>query len=224
MGSFRILTVWIMPKAIAATPARAAIKRKFMIGILMIESRAVKMKNTISMQQVHGTRIAHVDKDDIGKVIKSCDGLITNDPEVTLSIHVADCLPIFLYCPTTNSIGLVHAGWRGLEKEIIGKAVALLGKEVFVYIGPHICQKHYEIKNDVAEKFSKYPKAIKKIKGRIYLDLAEVASEQLIKSGVKKENIQIDNKCTFEEKTLASFRRDKSKVRTEYLFSLPDSS
>jgi YfiH family protein len=189
------------------------------------------MKKIITIQQVHGDRVIRVDNHDAGKVIKDCDGLITSDPDVTLSIHVADCLPIFLYSPTTNSIGLVHAGWRGLEKGIVRRAISLLNEklkakseELLIYIGPHICQKHYEIKKDGAQKFSKYPKAIKKVKDKIYLDLAEVAKEQLIKLGVKKENIQIDKKCTFEEKTLASFRRGESKTRTEYLFSLPDSS
>jgi YfiH family protein len=194
-----------------------------MIRILMIEFMTVKMKNLIHMQQVHGKRIVRVGKIDSGKIVKNCDGLITSDPKVTLSIHVADCLPIFLYSPTTNSIGAVHAGWRGLYKGIIGNCTKMLGKNLTVYIGPHICRKHYEVKNDVAEKFSKYPKAIKKTGDKIYLDLAEVATEQLIKSGVKEKNIQVDRECTFEEKGLASFRRDQSNERTEYRFVVPDS-
>lgn len=182
------------------------------------------MKKIINMEQIHGNKIVCVKKTDIGRTVKKCDGLVTNIQGVSLSIRVADCLPIFFYSPTTNSIGLVHAGWRGLYKGIIGKTVKMFEKKPFVFIGPHICQKHYEIKSDVAGKFKNYPKAIKKINGKIFLDLGEVAKEQLIESGVKKNNIKIDKTCTFEDKSLSSFRRGDLSNRTEYIFSLPDSS
>jgi len=202
------------------------------------------MKNIIEMEQVHGNRVCFVKKNNKTKIntnnsnsdssvqiIKKCDGLVTDDPNVVLSIRVADCLPVFFYSPTTNSIGLIHAGWRGLYKGIIGKTIELFRKklktesqELFVFIGPHICQKHYEVKIDVAKKFSKYPKAIKKIKGNIFLDIGEIAKKQLISLGVKKNNIKIDSTCTYETKSLDSFRRGDLKKRTKYLFSLPDSS
>jgi hypothetical protein len=178
----------------------------------------------VKMEQIHGNRVVIVDKKSEGKTIKKCDGLITNLQGLSLSIRVADCLPIFFSSPTIDSIGLVHAGWRGLYKGIIGKAVKKFSKKPFVFIGPHICQKHYEIKSDVADKFKNYPKAIKKINGKIFLDLGEAAKEQLIESGVKKNNIKIDKTCTFEDKSLSSFRRGDLNKRTEYIFFLPDSS
>jgi polyphenol oxidase len=178
----------------------------------------------VKMEQVHGNKVVFVDRKSDGKTIKNCDGLITNLQGLSLSVRVADCLPIFFSSPTIDSIGLVHAGWRGLYKGIIGKTVKMFSEKPFVFIGPHICQKHYEIKSDVAEKFKEYPKAIKKIKGKIFLDLGEVAKEQLMASGVKKNKIKIDKTCTFEDKSLDSFRRGDLNKRTEYIFSLPDSS
>lgn len=182
------------------------------------------------MEQVHGDRVFFVGKNNKKKVIKKCDGLITNDPKVTLSIKVADCLPVFFYSPSTNSIGLIHAGWRGLYKGIIENAVKLFtdklkakSEELLIYIGPHICQKHYEVKSDVSQKFNNYPKAIKKVNGKIYLDLGSIAKEQLINLGIKKSKMKIDDTCTYETKSLDSFRRGDLKKRTEYLFSLPDS-
>jgi len=187
--------------------------------------------NVIGMQQVHEVKVVCVGKKDAGRIIKNCDGLITNSPEVILKISVADCLPIFFYNPSTNSIGLVHAGWRGLYKGIIKNAINLMNKkfganpeDIFVFIGPHICQKHYEIKSDVYNKFKNYPKAIKKVKEKIYLDLGEIAGEQLTKFGVSESNIQIDENCTFEDKTLFSHRRGNAGKATSYLFRLPDSS
>jgi len=189
------------------------------------------MKNYIEMDQIHGNRIILVSKKDNGKVVKKCDGMITNDPEATLSVHVADCLPIFFYSPSTNSIGVVHAGWRGLYKGIIGKTVELMykkfeavPKDITTYIGPHICQKHYEIKNDVSVRFTRYSRAIKKSDGKIYLDLGRIAKDQLIESGISKIKIKIDEQCTFENMTLDSYRRGDLTKRTKYLFKLPSSS
>ena len=183
------------------------------------------------MQQVHGNRVAYVGKNNLQQIIKKCDGLITNVQGLSLSVRVADCLPVFLYSPTTNSIGLVHAGWRGLYKGILEKTIELFNKkinakseELLVYIGPHICQKHYEVKSDVLEKFSDYTKAIEKIDGKIFIDLAEIAQKQLVGLGVKKNKIKIDKTCTYETKSLDSFRRGDLEKRTRYLFSLPDST
>jgi hypothetical protein len=184
----------------------------------------------IKMQQVHGDKVVLVGVKDDGKTIKNCDGLITNTKGLSLSISVADCLPVFFYSPTINSIGVVHAGWRGLAKGIIGKAIEKMekmlkvnSKKLMVYIGPHICQKHYEVKKDVADIFLSHSKALKKVKGKIFLDLEEVARQQLVKMGVKKESIQFDKRCTYEDKSVASFRRSGTKKGTRYVLSLPDS-
>lgn len=189
------------------------------------------MKNIIVMQQVHGKNVVKVNFSDNGKIIKECDGIITNNPKAVLSVHAADCLPLFFYSPTTNSIGVAHAGWRGLENGIIKETVRLLNKEfnvenkeLIVFIGPHICQKHYEVGGDVAEKFSDYKNAIKKEKEKTFLDLGETAVLQLISMGVKKKNITVSGDCTFENKNLDSYRRKDMKRKTRYIFTIPDPS
>jgi hypothetical protein len=52
---------------------------------------------------------------DKGKPALKADGLLTNKKNLFLSITVADCLPIFLYDPEKEVIGLIHCGWRNLE-------------------------------------------------------------------------------------------------------------
>ncbi len=182
------------------------------------------MQDAVEMRQVHGNKIVFVTKKDIGKAVE-CDGLITNDPEVTLAVKASDCLPIFFNDPITNSIGVVHAGWRGLENGIIKNAVRRFGSlsagRLIVYIGPHICQKHYEVKTDVSGKFQKYKNAIRKVRSKEFLDLAEVAVRQLIESGVKKENITIDRTCTFEDRNFYSYRRGDKNERNIFLLTPP---
>jgi len=183
------------------------------------------------MEQVHGNSVVCVGKENYGKIIKECDGLVTNDPGATLSVRVADCLPIFFYSPSTESIGLVHAGWRGLQKGIIKKTLNLMFEkfgskpgDTTIYVGPHICVKHYEVKSDVAQFFSDYPDATTYSHGKIYLNLGKVAQKQLTDFGVKKNKIKFDDKCTFEEVSLDSYRRGSLVKRTRYLFRLPESS
>jgi len=195
--------------------------------ILLLQRTILSKKNEVDMVQTHGSRVVVVSKKDMGKSIENCDGLLTNDPETVLKISVADCIPLALFDTVTNSIGLIHAGWRGLDGKIIKNAIDLMIKNFSVKpqnlraeIGPHICQKHYEIKSDVAERFLDYPDAIKKENGKIFLDLAEVAKEQLIKSGVNKNKISIDFRCTFEDLSLPSFRRGDMKKRVHYLLKV----
>lgn len=171
------------------------------------------------MQQVHGSRVVVVGKKDKGKVIPNCDGLITDDPELKLVVRTADCLPIFVTDKKGLIHGVIHAGWRGLHKKIIKMAVALIDRkfkirpsELKIDIGPHICFRHYEIKDDVARFFDE---AV--IRGnKKYLDLGAVAKNQLLNLGVFNKNIRIDKKCTFESGDLFSYRRDKTGGRNHY--------
>lgn len=181
----------------------------------------------IGMQQVHGNNVIRVDDKDDGKTIEDCDALISDNPKVTLSVRVADCLPISVTDKKSRSFGLIHAGWRGLSKAIVARTVRSMKKEFAsdpknweVSIGPHVCQKHYEVRLDVSKKFGKYPSSLLIVDSKIYLDLAKVAELQLISLGVLKENIKISRRCTFEEVDLFSYRRDKTIDRNIYLFSL----
>jgi YfiH family protein len=181
----------------------------------------------IGMQQIHGNNIVRVTAKDDGKNIENCDALISNDPKVKLYVKVADCLPISVIDKKSHSFGLIHAGWRGLDNKIITKTIKLMVKEfssnpedLDVSIGPHICQKHYEVKNDVSDKFAEFPEAVLKKDGKEYLDLAKIAELQLISVGVKKENIRIDNKCTFEDDRLFSYRRGDNTNRNIYTLTV----
>ena len=54
---------------------------------------------------------------------ESIDGLCTDDPEVTLVIYCADCVPLYFVDPEHHAIGLAHAGWRGT---VMGMARAMV--------------------------------------------------------------------------------------------------
>lgn len=172
------------------------------------------------MQQVHGNNVVGVGKKDIGTTIPDCDAMISNDKSVTLGVRTADCLPISVRDKKGRGIGIIHAGWKGLLNGIINKTVSKMSEEfsidpgdLLIVIGPHICVNHYEVKDDVSSKFRNYTDAILQKDGKEFLDLAKIAELQLIKSGVLKENIEVDKRCTYKVPSLFSFRLNKTSER-----------
>jgi polyphenol oxidase len=108
--------------------------------------------------QVHGNSVAMVTAD---SEVKSAevDALITNDPDVLLGIHVADCCAVFLVDPRKRAIGLVHSGKKGTELNIVGAAVQRMETEfgtdpadLIAQLSPCIRPPHYEV--DFAAKIS----------------------------------------------------------------------
>ncbi len=160
----------------------------------------------------HGSFVKRAEKGSVGH----CDGLVTNEKEIILSITVADCLPIFLVDPEKRVIGLLHAGWRGLTKKIVANAITLLSGEfnsevgrLRAVIGPGICRGHFEVGDDVAPLFKQYPEAIDIEGKRRFVDIKEVAKTQLVEAGLDEGNIEIDGDCTFcLDREYFSYRRD----------------
>jgi hypothetical protein len=84
------------------------------------------------------------------------DAIITNRPAVTLLMRFADCTPILLFDPLQKAVGLVHAGWQGTVKNVVGRAVEAMHAtygthpaNILAAIGPSIGPDHYEIGPDV---------------------------------------------------------------------------
>lgn len=169
----------------------------------------------------HGKTIRRVGRND--KVIDGCDGVVTNEKGIILSVTVADCLPIFLFDPRKEAVGLIHAGWRGLSKGIIDNTVDLFIKEfdsrpekMTAIIGPGLCRDHFEVGNDVALKFANHPEAVTVDRGRILVDIKRVAEIQLKETGLIPENIRTDPDCTFcLDSEYFSYRRDGPRNEVE---------
>lgn len=184
----------------------------------------IDSKKIVDIVVTHGNKIKIASKKDGGKYFEGFDGVVTNEKDLVIGLTVADCMPIAVFDPIKNSIGLIHAGWRGLESGIIGKTIESMSREfkvqnskLIVFIGAHICQKHYEVHVDVSGKFKSFKGASFK-DSRTFLDLGLIAKQQLIKAGIKEKNITMDNRCTFEDKELFSYRRGDIKNRNLYLF------
>ncbi|MFC1663016.1 peptidoglycan editing factor PgeF [Patescibacteria group bacterium] len=143
------------------------------------------------------------------------DGLVTKNNNLFLIVTVADCLPILLYDPDHNALGLLHAGWRGLAAGIAEGSVgamkesfSTLPEQLVVVVGPGIGACHYDINNEVAEQFDK--SVLEKRDDKIFLDLGAEAVGQLKKAGAIEKNITVMPECTYEKTDkYFSWRRDK---------------
>lgn len=90
---------------------------------------------------------------------RKADAILTDNPEVTIFMRFADCVPIFLYDPVKKVVGLAHAGWIGTVKGIVSGVVDTMvaayqtnPADVIAAIGPSIAVHHYEIGEEVADQ------------------------------------------------------------------------
>lgn len=142
------------------------------------------------------------------------DALITTKQNIGLAISTADCTPIFVYDPENKIIAAVHSGWRGTQKQILKKTIDNLinnfntkAKNLFVYVGPSISQKNYEVGEEVGAQFDQ--KYIKNQNGRLYLDVLKANVDMLNDFMIPTNQIEVSHLCTYSEKELLhSFRRD----------------
>ncbi|MCK4744475.1 peptidoglycan editing factor PgeF [Candidatus Parcubacteria bacterium] len=179
----------------------------------------IKLDQIISAGLVYKNRVKIVDKNDAGKFISGFDALITNEDNLYLTITVADCLPIYIYDFKKKIIGIAHAGWQGVQQNIIKNAINLMkenfnsnSSDIFVYIGMHLQKCHFEVKDDLLLKFKKYKNAIIKKNNKIFIDLSLIVKTQLLEQGILEKNISVSDECTFCLKDrYFSYRRDKPK-------------
>lgn len=134
------------------------------------------------------------------------DGIITDNPAVSLFMRFADCTPILLYDPVKMVIGIVHAGWQGTVKGVAGQAVKMMGAgygskpdNILAAIGPSIGPDHYEVGDNVIEQvryfFGKHSsQVLSNRNGRTHFDLWEANKYILNQAGV--EMVEVSNLCT----------------------------
>lgn len=187
----------------------------------------------------HGTTVLRVDRHDAGKgyladALPACDGLVTNDPAITLITGHADCMAFYCIDPVKRCIGLAHAGWRGALGRIGARLVETMTAEydtnpadVFAGVGPSICPDCFEVGQNVAaefeQEFSGIPCVLSQGEQRPHVDLWMVAFRQFWDVGVPAGHFSLSNVCTMTTPRLYSHRRDKGNTggMAAYLRILP---
>ena len=164
--------------------------------------------------QVHGTEIRtaapELIKSDVCAPTKyDCDGLITDQPGLVLTVFTADCIPVLLYDPVKRVIAAAHAGWRGTAQNIAGKAVDKMRqdygcqpKNILAAIGPGISQCCFETHADVPDSMSASlgslasPLISPLPNEKFRVDLKGINAALLMQAGVTADHIEISADCT----------------------------
>lgn len=139
---------------------------------------------------------------------QEADGLITIEPDVTLAVFTADCIPILLWDAYTGAVAALHAGWRSTVLDIAGKAVEKLcamasyPKYIRASIGPGIGMCCFETDSDVPEAMfetlgADVVECIKDLgSGKSRVDLKEVNRRLLLGARLLPEHITVSDYCT----------------------------
>lgn len=168
-------------------------------------------RDLITINQVHSSNVVSAN---LPGNYDCYDGIINFGGRLVCSIKVADCLPIYFVNSISKTIGLVHAGWRGLSLGIIKNYLKKICEEndgysnTFVLIGPSIQNCCFQIQRDVLDHFDSrfYSKIDDK---HFQVDLQKWALSQILNSEIKNNNIYVSKDCTFCNKhKYHSFRRD----------------
>jgi len=175
-----------------------------------------KLPQSVAMgEQIHDARIAKVPPLDSPRVFSGVDGLITREPHQPLAIFTADCIPLFLRTRDAQVVGILHAGWRGVQSRILGKAVDFLKREwavpcdeINMWAGPSIGPCCFEVKWDVARHF---PNTRRKRGERWTVDLWKALQSQARGLGVRWTGQRPP--CTRHTPDFYSYRRDATEKR-----------
>ena len=178
---------------------------------LFFQQLGIEEKHTAFQKQVHGDVIKVVNKS--GNQGES-DALITTEKNLGLAITSADCCAIFVYDFKKEIIAAVHSGWRGTSKKILSKTINMLkndfycdSSDLFCYLSPSISQQNYEVGEEVSDLFDN--KYVKKTGEKFYLDIKTANFDMLIEQGVKPNQIQVSQLCSYGYSSLLhSYRRD----------------
>lgn len=142
-------------------------------------------------------------------LLENVDCVMTDVKNTCIGVSTADCIPVLLYDPLHHTACAVHAGWRGTLNRITHKEVLEMNRvygtspsDVKAVVGPGISLENFEVGQEVYDEFEKVGFEMNKI-ARMYdkwhIDLSLCNKLQLEQAGVKAENIQMSDICTFSQ-------------------------
>jgi hypothetical protein len=168
------------------------------------------------MNQVHGDRVEVVDEPQSAAVggRVGTDALVTSTPRLALAVVTADCVPVLMADARAGVAAAVHAGRIGAQRGVVARAVeAMLAlgarpDDISALLGPAVSGRNYEVPPGMADEVEATLPGSRTTTaaGTPGLDLRAGIACQLKQLGVTA--IDIDPRCTVDDSTLFSHRRD----------------
>jgi YfiH family protein len=165
------------------------------------------------MNQVHGDHVVVVDEPAKAPVDKT-DALVTTTPRLALAVVTADCVPVLMGDVRAGVVAAVHAGRVGAQKGVVARTVEAMLRlgahvdDVSALLGPAVSGRNYEVPEEMASavEASLPGSRTTTSRGTPGLDLRAGIARQLTALGVTA--IDIDPRCTVDDRNLFSHRRD----------------
>lgn len=165
------------------------------------------VESIFDVWQVHSADVICTDKPrPLNAPHEKADAILTNNPDITLFMRFADCVPILLHDPIQNVIGVVHAGWMGTVKKVVSNTIEKMHshygsnpRDIRAGIGPSIGPDHYQVGQDVIDQVqaafgNASDHLLRHVNGRAYFDLWQANHFLLSESGILQ--VEIAGLCT----------------------------
>lgn len=183
-------------------------------------------QHLVWMEQIHSNNVTVVDGPQAGPV-EATDALVTTRRGLALAVLVADCVPVLLSDHHNGVVAAAHAGRMGARNGIVARTVAKmveLGAEparIHVLMGPAAAGRHYEVPKEMADDVeAKLPGSrTKTTTGTWGVDVRAGLIRQLLGLGVTA--LDSDPRCTIEDESFFSYRREGTTGRQAGLVWLP---
>ena len=199
--------------------------------------------------QVHWLKAVRITEELIGAgalspdtAIPDCDAVYTDIPNVPLFLFTADCVPVGIYDPVHHVVATVHAGWRGaighlpvITIEAMKRDFGTRFVDCYVYLGPSIGPKSFEVNQELADTFTDEWKKITDttsdelvryivregaLQATPHVDLWRFIEEDLLQRGVPKAQICISGTDSMTDENCFSYRREHGKTGRMALFGM----
>lgn len=163
--------------------------------------------------QVHGTSLLRaVQPGSLGEG----DAIYTTRHALPIAVATADCVPVIV--EGEGFAAVIHAGWRGASNGVVPGVLTRLRREglqpIRAAIGPAIGPCCYEVGPEVAERFSGH--VAETSWGTTSVDIPGYLEASL--QGI---SVWRSQRCTFSDKELHSFRRNRTAARQVAVAWLP---
>jgi hypothetical protein len=189
-------------------PAAVAANRKRLAAAVGLGDDAV-----VWMNQVHSDRVEVVDEHRPVPVDKT-DALVTTRRRLALAVVTADCVPVLLGDARAGVVAAAHAGRVGAQNGVVARTVeAMLEvgarvEDISVLLGPSVSGRNYEVPAAMAAEVEATLPGSRTTTAQQTpgLDLRAGIARQLTDLGIRA--IDVDPRCTVEDRNLFSHRRD----------------
>ena len=164
-------------------------------------------------KQVHGSAVRVVTVADrhvcMSRVPYEADGLVTAERDLPLMCFTADCVPVLLCDSVHGVIAAVHCGWRSSVGDILSNAVREMEglgarrETICAALGPAIGSCCFETDDDVPAAVAAYLGGdtdglfVRRADGKTLVDLRGANRRRLLQLGLREENIDVSDECTF---------------------------